>query len=146
MGLGKTLQSVSLIYTLLKTGITANGAPTAKRVIVVCPCSLVKNWANEFVKWLGPNAVKVLAISKGDRKSVERDIDCFVRTNIFRIRLPLPLNTMKPKLGKETGAYRFYWKPVSSKTQAWYKQNHCRCRKLQKKIPMSLEINCDILP
>ena len=53
MGLGKTLQSVALIYTLLKTGVTACGRPTAKRVIVICPCSLVKNWDNEFVKWLG---------------------------------------------------------------------------------------------
>jgi SNF2 family DNA or RNA helicase len=52
MGLGKTLQSVTLIYTLLKTRVTARGGPTAKRVIVVCPCSLVKNWENEFVKWL----------------------------------------------------------------------------------------------
>lgn len=85
MGLGKTLQSVTLIYTLLKTGITANGEPTAKRVIVVCPCSLVKNWANEFVKWLGPNAVKVLALAEGDRKSMERDIDSFARTRIHNI-------------------------------------------------------------
>ena len=85
MGLGKTLQSVALIYTLLKTGIEASGAPTAKRVIVVCPCSLVKNWANEFVKWLGPNAVKVLALAEGDRKSVERDIDSFVKTKIHNI-------------------------------------------------------------
>jgi DNA repair and recombination protein RAD54 and RAD54-like protein len=85
MGLGKTLQSVALIYTLLKTGITSNGAPTCKRVIVICPCSLVKNWANEFVKWLGPNAVKVLALADGDRKSVEKDIDSFVKTKIHNI-------------------------------------------------------------
>mmetsp|Transcript_782 Transcript_782/g.1462 ORF Transcript_782/g.1462 Transcript_782/m.1462 type:complete len:1182 (-) Transcript_782:912-4457(-) len=85
MGLGKTLQSVTLIYTLLKTGITANGDPTAKRVIVVCPCSLVKNWDNEFVKWLGPNAVKTLAIAEGSRKEVERDLDSFVRTRLFNV-------------------------------------------------------------
>jgi SNF2 family DNA or RNA helicase len=68
MGLGKTLQSVCLIYTLLKTGLTADGKPTAKRVIVTCPCSLVKNWDNEFVKWLGPGGVKTLAIAEQDRK------------------------------------------------------------------------------
>jgi len=84
---GKTLQSVSLIYTLLKTGITANGAPTAKRVIVICPCSLVKNWENEFVKWLGPGAVKTLAIAEADRKKVERDIDSFVNTKIFNVMI-----------------------------------------------------------
>lgn len=85
MGLGKTLQSVGLIYTLLKTTITAKGGPTAKRVIVVCPCSLVKNWENEFVKWLGPGAVKVLAIAEADRKSVEKNLDCFVRTRLFQV-------------------------------------------------------------
>jgi DNA repair and recombination protein RAD54 and RAD54-like protein len=84
-GLGKTLQSVTLIYTLLKTGITADKRPTAKRVIVVCPCSLVKNWDNEFVKWLGPGAVKVLALAEADRKQVEKDLDSFVKTSIFQI-------------------------------------------------------------
>jgi SNF2 family DNA or RNA helicase len=84
-GLGKTLQSVTLIYTLLKTGITANGECTAKRVIVVCPCSLVKNWENEFTKWLGPGTVKALALAESDRKTVEKNIDIFVRTKV-RIR------------------------------------------------------------
>jgi SNF2-related domain len=85
MGLGKTLQSVCLIYTLLKTGITANREPTAKRVIVVCPCSLVKNWENEFVKWLGPGVVKTLALAEADRKTVEKNIDIFVRTKMFNV-------------------------------------------------------------
>jgi len=84
-GLGKTLQSVSLIYTLLKTGITANGAPTCKKIIVVCPCSLVKNWDNEFVKWLGKGAVKTLALAEADRKTVEKNIDCFVKTRMFNV-------------------------------------------------------------
>jgi DNA repair and recombination RAD54-like protein len=85
VGLGKTLQSVALIYTLLKTGITANGDPTCKRVIVVCPCSLVKNWENEFVKWLGPNVVKTLALAEADRKTVEKNLDCFVKTKLFNV-------------------------------------------------------------
>lgn len=74
-----------MIYTLLKTGITADKRPTAKRVIVVCPCSLVKNWDNEFVKWLGPGAVKALALAEADRKQVEKDLDSFVKTSIFQI-------------------------------------------------------------
>jgi len=131
MGLGKTLQSVCLIYTLLKTGITVDGAPTAKRVIVACPCSLVKNWENEFVKWLGPGGkrerellffgtacslpfsivctlvfllyymsksyksqsnlslcfavVKTLAIAEADRATVEKNLDCFVKTKLFNV-------------------------------------------------------------
>lgn len=85
MGLGKTLQSVCLIYTMLKTGITSNGMPTAKRIIVICPCSLVKNWENEFVKWLGVGAVKTLAIAEADRATVEKNLDCFVKTKLFNV-------------------------------------------------------------
>lgn len=77
---------MTLIYTLIKTGITANGAPSAKRVIVICPCSLVKNWENEFVKWLGPSsAVKTLAIAEADRATVEKNLDVFVRTKLFNV-------------------------------------------------------------
>lgn len=85
MGLGKTLQSVTLIYTLLKTGITPKGEPTAKRVIVVCPCSLVKNWENEFVKWLGPNGVRTMALAEADRKTIESNLDSFAKTKLFQI-------------------------------------------------------------
>jgi DNA repair and recombination RAD54-like protein len=85
MGLGKTLQSVCLIYTLLKTSLKPNREPTAKRVIVVCPCSLVKNWDNEFIKWLGPGAVKTLALAESDRKTVEKSMDVFVRTKLFNV-------------------------------------------------------------
>ncbi len=70
---------MALIYTLLKTGITADRQPTAKRVIVVCPCSLVKNWANEFGKWLGKDAPKIEAIAEADRKKVESALDSFVQ-------------------------------------------------------------------
>lgn len=79
------MQSVALIYTLLKTGITANGEPSAKRVIVVCPCSLVKNWENEFVKWLGPNTIKTLAMAEADRKTVEKELDLFGRLRMYQV-------------------------------------------------------------
>jgi len=99
MGLGKTLQSVALIYTMLKTGITKDGLPTCRRVIIVCPCSLVKNWDNEFAKWLGPGAVKTLPLAESDRKSVEKNIDIFVKTKMFSI-LIVSYETIRTHIGR----------------------------------------------
>ncbi|CAG9788328.1 unnamed protein product [Diatraea saccharalis] len=48
MGLGKTLQVVSLTHTLL----THSDLTTVNRVLVVCPLSTVLNWVNEFKMWL----------------------------------------------------------------------------------------------
>lgn len=99
MGLGKTLQSVALIYTLLCTGVKANKQPTVRRIIVVCPCSLVKNWDNEFVKWLGPNTVKTLALAESDRKTVEKSMDLFVRTKMFNV-LIVSYETLRTHIGR----------------------------------------------
>ncbi len=50
---GKTLQGIALLWTLLKSGHDLlGGAPIAKRVIIVCPTSLVGNWESECQKWL----------------------------------------------------------------------------------------------
>ncbi|XP_026313758.1 transcriptional regulator ATRX isoform X2 [Hyposmocoma kahamanoa] len=48
MGLGKTLQVVSLTHTLL----TNSDLTGVNRVLVVCPLSTVLNWVNEFRMWL----------------------------------------------------------------------------------------------
>lgn len=64
MGLGKTLQVITLVHTLLKnsdeTGVT--------RVLVVCPLSTVLNWVNEFNIWLkdieGSEDIYVYEINK----------------------------------------------------------------------------------
>jgi DNA repair and recombination RAD54-like protein len=53
MGLGKTLQCIALLWTLLKQS-PVPGKPTIEKAIVVCPSSLVRNWAQELQKWL-PN-------------------------------------------------------------------------------------------
>jgi hypothetical protein len=52
-GLGKTLQGISLMWTLLCQGSPwLGGRPLARRAIIVCPTSLVANWASECDKWL----------------------------------------------------------------------------------------------
>lgn len=47
MGLGKTLQTITLLDTVLKSTQL-----NKKRVIIVCPKSTLYNWKEEFKKWL----------------------------------------------------------------------------------------------
>ncbi|KAF8636674.1 hypothetical protein AX17_003480 [Amanita inopinata Kibby_2008] len=61
MGLGKTLQCITLMWTLLKQS-PHPGKPSIEKCIIACPSSLVKNWSNELVKWLGKDAVTPLAV------------------------------------------------------------------------------------
>lgn len=74
MGLGKTLQGISLLWTLLTSGHPLlGGDPVAKRIVIVCPTSLVGNWDSECQKWLkvrhvllnGSLSVPRLAIPNG---------------------------------------------------------------------------------
>ncbi|KAJ1729534.1 hypothetical protein LPJ72_004925, partial [Coemansia sp. Benny D160-2] len=56
MGLGKTLQAVALIYTLLSE--VSGGAPglarfASRRVLVLCPPTVQDNWVAEFARWTG---------------------------------------------------------------------------------------------
>lgn len=53
MGLGKTLQGITLMWTMLKGGHEdLGGKPMAKRIVICCPTSLVNNWDSECIKWL----------------------------------------------------------------------------------------------
>ncbi|USW55861.1 Putative helicase, P-loop containing nucleoside triphosphate hydrolase, SNF2-like domain superfamily [Septoria linicola] len=61
MGLGKTLQCITLMWTLLKQSPDA-GKSTIQKCIIACPSSLVRNWANELVKWLGEGAIAPFAV------------------------------------------------------------------------------------
>lgn len=65
---GKTLQTISLIWTLLKQSPHA-GKPTIEKCIIACPSSLVRNWANELDKWLGKGAVGVFALDGRSSKA-----------------------------------------------------------------------------
>lgn len=48
MGLGKTLQVVALVHTLL-----AHSEQTqVEKILIICPVSTVLNWVNEFNMWL----------------------------------------------------------------------------------------------
>eukprot|EP00092_Neocalanus_flemingeri_P001700 GFUD01001814.1.p1 GENE.GFUD01001814.1~~GFUD01001814.1.p1 ORF type:complete len:1623 (+),score=612.15 GFUD01001814.1:145-4869(+) len=47
MGLGKTLQTITLTHTVLD-----NRKVPVSRVMVICPVNTVKNWQDEYDKWL----------------------------------------------------------------------------------------------
>lgn len=48
MGLGKTLQLITLLHTLIRYPQLL-----VYRVLVICPKSTVMNWKDEIYKWLG---------------------------------------------------------------------------------------------
>ncbi|KAK6822511.1 recombinational repair protein [Apiospora arundinis] len=74
MGLGKTLQCITLLWTLLKQSPDA-GKTTIQKAVVACPSSLVRNWANELVKWLGADAVTPFAIDgKATKEELTRQL------------------------------------------------------------------------
>ncbi|KAI9500023.1 P-loop containing nucleoside triphosphate hydrolase protein [Coemansia spiralis] len=78
MGLGKTLQCITLLWTLLQQS-PDSGKPTIEKCIVACPSSLVKNWANELVKWLGSTKISPLACdNKGTKEKVSASLRSFV--------------------------------------------------------------------
>ncbi|KPJ04025.1 Transcriptional regulator ATRX-like [Papilio xuthus] len=68
MGLGKTLQVLALLHTVL-----THPRVGMQRVLVVCPLSTVLNWVDEINKWMGPvnDTIKVFELSKL-KKTYER--------------------------------------------------------------------------
>ncbi|KAI9822306.1 MAG: DNA-dependent ATPase protein rad54 [Pycnora praestabilis] len=75
MGLGKTLQCIALMWTLLKQSPDA-GKSTIQKCVIACPSTLVRNWANELVKWLGPDAVTPFAV---DGKATKAELTSQLR-------------------------------------------------------------------
>ena len=73
MGLGKSLQALALVHTLLRGG--PRGAPFARKAAIVCPASLVGNWKNEVTKWLGSTKLRptLLPPSKAAAADAVRD-------------------------------------------------------------------------
>ena len=55
MGLGKTLQIITFVQTLL-TNERCNGK--INRVMVVCPVNTVFNWIREFKHWLKGSSLR----------------------------------------------------------------------------------------
>ncbi|KLT45271.1 hypothetical protein CC85DRAFT_325788 [Cutaneotrichosporon oleaginosum] len=69
MGLGKTLQTIALVHTLLKQSPWSNEAKVVSKVLIVCPVSLVNNWAQEFKKWAKSDITVVPVGDKEDNRT-----------------------------------------------------------------------------
>ncbi|RXW12818.1 hypothetical protein EST38_g13037 [Candolleomyces aberdarensis] len=89
MGLGKTLQCIALMWTLLKQS-PHPGKPSIEKCIIACPSSLVKNWANELVKWLGKDAITPLAVDgKGGKAELIPKVNRWVAARGRNVTQPV---------------------------------------------------------
>lgn len=86
MGLGKSLQCVALMWTLLRQSPWAE--PHIHTVAVVTPSSLVQNWRNEVKKWLG-SRLEPLAIDGGTRDQVHQHLERFLSQRGPRVPSPI---------------------------------------------------------
>ncbi|KAL4455490.1 hypothetical protein ABPG74_012642 [Tetrahymena malaccensis] len=71
MGLGKTLQTIALIWTLIRRNPHSATQPLIRKVVVVAPVSLLGSWNKEVKKWLG-DARLIPKIALGKRETVIR--------------------------------------------------------------------------
>jgi SNF2 family DNA or RNA helicase len=71
MGLGKTLMTIATIFALHRR-------QRDRRFIVVCPSSLVSNWAKEFDKWIGKASQPKRVIVRDGNEEGLRKLRSFV--------------------------------------------------------------------
>ena len=84
MGLGKSLQAISLVWTLLKQGKPNGGL--AQKAAIVCPASLVTNWINEVKKWLGDDKLNPVALEGGSSTfAAKQSLAAFINGTVRRL-------------------------------------------------------------
>ena len=72
MGLGKTLQTIAVIHTFLHQ--SPRGGPQVGNALVLCPTSLVLNWAAEVTKWLEKRLQPTVVTSDLKKEDMKRRI------------------------------------------------------------------------
>ena len=78
MGLGKTLQALTLLWTMLNDGHQLLGKkPLARRAVICCPTSLVGNWEAEARKFLR-GRLRVLALCESSRDEATTALSRFL--------------------------------------------------------------------
>ena len=86
MGLGKTLQAITVIWTLLEQDVFA-GEQTCTNGIVICPASLVGNWQNEFDFWLkGGKTLKAFPCLTKTKQVIQSWLSAMRQSNVGQIK------------------------------------------------------------
>lgn len=80
------MQCITLLWTLLRQ--SPDCKPTIVKAIIVCPSSLVKNWYNEFGKWLG-NRVNAFAVENQAKEDTTRGLQQFMANQSARTGCPV---------------------------------------------------------
>lgn len=62
--------------------------PTIIKAVIVCPSSLVKNWYNEFGKWLG-NRVNCFAVENASKEVTTKGLEQFMASQSARTGCPV---------------------------------------------------------
>ncbi|KAF8348116.1 P-loop containing nucleoside triphosphate hydrolase protein [Amanita rubescens] len=57
-------QTIGLIWTMLKQNPYSGLGSSAKKVLLVCPVTLINNWKAEFYKWMGRDRINVVVCNK----------------------------------------------------------------------------------
>jgi SNF2 family DNA or RNA helicase len=83
MGLGKTLQAISLVYTLMKQ--SNHPQKVAKKTIIVTPSTLVKNWVKEIKFWLSMERLSALWISEKKKSDTVSKLNDFVHGLVHHV-------------------------------------------------------------
>lgn len=86
MGLGKTLQLITLLHTLITNPQTLK----TSRVLIICPKSTIMNWYEEFKHWLKDIDARGLKISYLDDQKFPDRVQVsiyFIKSNIINLCL-----------------------------------------------------------
>ena len=80
MGLGKTLQTIGVAYTMLTQGMSGQASPEALNAVVICPTTLCLNWEAECSKWLEGKLKPIVVQSDAGKEAIKMRLQSFAGT------------------------------------------------------------------
>ncbi|XP_077224742.1 helicase protein with RING/U-box domain-containing protein [Tasmannia lanceolata] len=127
MGMGKTIQAISLVLTARATRLTVSSdstqpscssslpLPKVKCTLVICPMIAISQWVSEIAKYTAEGSTKVLVYHGPNRP---RDIELFteydfVLTTYSTVEADYRINVMPPKERCEWCGKLFYPKKMA---------------------------------